>query len=159
MARVYPALLDHAIQRFGSKDGLRFLGRRVTRAFAGEASARYLERREGVRVKHWAQENSIKRYDKHGSVLRIETTINNPRRFKVRRITVGKQVRRMRWLPMRHGVADLDRRGQISRAANQRYLEALAVVEVPAPARALRDAVSRPVSRHKRPYRPLRPVG
>lgn len=158
LARIYPALLDHAIKRFDSKDVLRFLGRRVTRAFAGEASASYLERREGVRVKHWAHENSIKMYDKHGSVLRIETTINNPRRFKVRRITVWKQVRRMRWMPMRHGVADLDRRVQISRAANQRYLEALAVVDVPAPARTLLDAVSRPVIRHERPYRPLRPV-
>jgi hypothetical protein len=158
LQRVYPALLDHAIKRFGSKDVLRFLGRRVTRAFAGEASASYLERMEGIRVKHWLHENSIKMYDKQGSVLRIETTVNNPRRFKVRRMTTWKGVRRMRWMPMRHGVADLDQRVQISRAANERYLEALAVVNVPSPARALLDAVSRPVMKHRRVYRPVRPV-
>ena len=59
---------------------------------------------------------------------------------------------------MRHGVADLGRRVEISRAANERYLEALAVVEVPCPASELLDAVSRRLIKHKRPYRPLHPV-
>jgi hypothetical protein len=159
LARVYPALVDHAIKRFGCHDVLRFLGRRTTpRRFAGEASASYLERAEGLRVKHWVEENSIKMYDKHGSVLRIETTINNVRRFKVRRMTEWNGVRRMRWIPMRWGLADLDRRVEVSRAANERYLEALAVVNVPSPARELLDAVSRPVVKDRRPYRPLRPV-
>jgi len=155
LGRVYPALADHAIKRFGSRDVLRFLGRRTNSRFNGEVSSSYLVRAEGLRVKHWLQENSIKMYDKEGSVLRVETTINNARRFKVRKMTVRKGIRRMRWIPMRHAVADLDRRVD---AANERYLEALAVVEEPSPARVLLDAVSRPVTRNKRPYRALRPV-
>lgn len=159
LQRVYRALMDHAIQRFGSQNVLRFLGRRTTaRRFAGEASSSLLERTEGIRVKHWVEENSIKMYDKQGSVLRIETTINNVRRFKVRRMTEWNGVRRMRWIPMRSGLADLDRRVEISRAANERYLEALAVVDVPSPARELLDAVSRRVVKEGRPYRALRPV-
>jgi hypothetical protein len=158
LARVYPALVDHAIKRFASKDVLRFLGRRTNCRFNGEVSTSYAVRAEGVRVKHWLQENSIKMYDKQGSVLRIETTINNARRFKVRRMTVWNGVRRMRWIPMRHAVADLDRRVEVSRAANERYLEALAVVAEPSPARELLDPVSRPVMKEGRPYRPLRPV-
>jgi hypothetical protein len=59
---------------------------------------------------------------------------------------------------MRHAVADLARRVEISRAANERYLEALAIVDVPCPAHALLDAVSRPVIKEDRPYRALRPV-
>ena len=59
---------------------------------------------------------------------------------------------------MRHGVADLARRVQISRAANERYVEALAIVDVPCPARALLDGVSRPVIKDRRSYRALRPV-
>ena len=41
----------------------------------------------GIRVKHRVAGNSIKMYDKQGSVLRVETTINDPRvlRFSVRR--------------------------------------------------------------------------
>lgn len=158
LARVYPALVDHAIKQFDSKDVLRFLGRRLHPLFAGEVSTSLVTRAEGLRVKHWLQENSIKMYDKQGSVLRIETTINNARRFKVRKMTVRQGIRDMRWIPMRHAVADLDRRVEISRAANERYLEALAVVNEPSPARELLDAVSRPVTKDERPYRPLHPV-
>lgn len=158
LQRVYPALVDHAIRQFDSQEVLRFLGRRTTCRFDGEVTTSYLVRPEGVRVRHWLQENSIKMYDKQGSVLRIETTINNARRFTVRRMTQWKGVRALRWVRMRHGVVDLGRRVEISRAANKRYLEALAVVEVPSPAHALLDGVSRPVRKKQRPYRALRPV-
>jgi hypothetical protein len=158
LARVYPALIDHAIKRFESRDVLRFLGRRTNSRFNAEVSTSLITRSEGVRVKHWLEENSIKMYDKQGSVLRVETTINNARRFKVRKMTVWKGVPRMRWIPMRLAVADLVRRVEVSRAANERYLEALAVVQEPSPARELLDAVSRPVKKDTRPYRALRPV-
>ncbi len=159
LQRVYPALVYHAIRRFASPDVLRFLGRRTNCRFSGEVASSYAVRIEGRRVKHWLQENSLKMYDKQGSVLRIETTINNARRFVVRRRTVRKGVRAWRWIPMRHGVVDLGRRLEISRAANERYLEALAVVEKPSPAGALLDQVSRPVTQNQRPYRALRPIG
>jgi len=158
LAKVYPALLDHAIQCFSCHDVLRFLGQRTNRRFAGEVCSSLLERAQGTRVKHFAQENSIKMYDKQGSVLRVETTLNNVRRFKVRRMAQRKGDARMRWIPMRLGLADLARRVEVSRAANERYLEALAVVKVPSPARTLLDPVSRRVIKDGRPYRPLRPV-
>jgi hypothetical protein len=79
------------------QDVLRFLGRRTRRRpYDGEVPSKLLERSEGIRVKHWAEEHGIKMYDKQGSVLRIETTINNVRRYKVRRMTVHEGVRRMR---------------------------------------------------------------
>jgi hypothetical protein len=137
---------------------LRFLGQRTNSRFSGEACTRYRGRVEGMRVKHRLQENSLKMYDKQGSVLRIETTINNAKRFRVRRMRVRQGIRRMRWIPMRHGVVDLERRVEISRAANQRYLEALAFVDVPSPAHVLLEGVSRPVTKDQRPYRALRPV-
>ena len=42
------------------------------------------------------------------------------------------------WIPLRKSVADITRRVDISRAANERYLEALGVVGVSAPTRHLR---------------------
>ena len=159
LERLYPALLDHAMKRFGSPDVLRFLGRRTHETrFRGEVTTSLLRRLDGIRVKHRLEENSIKMYDKQGSVLRIEMTMNNPRRFKVRRMTEWNGVRRMRWIPMRWGVVDLDRRVEVSRAANERYIEALAAVDVPSPARAVLDGVSRRVVKDGRPYRALRPV-
>lgn len=156
--RLYPALLRHAIEQFDSPNVLRFLGRRTSYRFNGEVSSHYGVRLEGTRVKHRLEENSIKMYDKQGSVLRIETTINNVKRFRVRRRCIRQGISCMRWVPMRQGVVDLGRRVEVSRAANQRYLEALAVVDVSSPAHALLDKVSRRVKKHRRPYRALRPV-
>ena len=150
LADVYPALIRHAIEQFSTEDVLRFFGRRITSRFNGEISSNLKKRVDGVRVKHWFQENSIKMYDKQGSVLRIETTINNPRRFKVRRATG--------WIPLRKGIVDLKRRVELSRSANKRYLEALAVVGEPTPSHRLLDRVSKRVITKGRTYRALQPI-
>jgi hypothetical protein len=62
-------------------------------------------------------------YDKQGSVLRVETTINNPRRFKVRRVVTRKGERISAWIPMRKSIVDIDGARNLSRA-NERYFEA-----------------------------------
>jgi hypothetical protein len=157
LALLYPSLLQHAMLVCKSTDVLRFLGRRVRSTFNGEISSN-LKRCEGLRVKHWVEENSIKMYDKALSVLRIETTINNPRRFKVWRETTLHGHRRMGWVSLRKAVADTSRLVQIARAANGRYLEALAVVGEPTPSYRLLDPVSKPVQLQGRRYRGLQPI-
>jgi hypothetical protein len=156
LADIYPALLDHALRHFHTEDVLRFLGRRARCLNSGEVKSSLQRRREGVRLKHWLHENSIKMYDKQGSVLRIETTINNPKRFRVRRRL--NKTSRFKWLPLRKGIADIRRRVQLSRAANERYLEALAVVGEPTPSHKLLDKVSKSVIRGQQRFRALRPV-
>jgi hypothetical protein len=158
LARVYPSLIRHAVECFSCRDVLRFLGRGGNGRFAGPASSNLKHRAEGVRVKHWVDENSIKMYDKKGSVLRVETTINNPRRFKVRRAGTRNGERATVWLPMRKSIADLRRRVEVSRAANERYFEALGVVGDSSPTRSLTDPVSRRIVKNGRPYRALRPI-
>lgn len=159
LGAIYPALLRHAMEQFHTEDVLRFLGRKTTiTRFNGEVRTCLERRIEGVRIKHWVEENWIKMYDKYGIVLRIETTINNPRRFKVRRRTTRKGQPRMGWLRMRKGVVDIRRRVQLSRAANERYLEALSVVGTPNPSCKLLDPVSQPQLCRGRRYRPLRPI-
>lgn len=158
LARVYPALVRHALEQFGCRDFLRFLGRGGNGRFNGPASANLKYRQEGVRVKHWVDENSIKMYDKQGSVLRVETTINNPHRFKARRVVTRNGERTTTWIPMRKSVADIRRRAELSRAANERYFEALGVVGDSSPTRTLTDPVSRRIIRDGRPYRALRPI-
>ena len=158
LASIYPRLVSHAIEQFRCKDVLRFLGRRLTVAKTEEVTSELREFVEGVRIKHRAGENSIKMYDKQGSVLRIETTINNPRPFRACREMIREGRPRLEWLPMRKGLADIARRVEISRAANQRYLEALAVVGEPAPTREVLDPLSKRVRKEGRPYRALRPI-
>jgi hypothetical protein len=159
LAAIYPALINHAIQQFHTEDVLRFLGRRINCRHNHEVRTSLQRRVEGLRIRHWVEENSIKMYDKAGSVLRVETTINNPRRFRVRRRATNKAGEViMKWLPLRKGIADISRRVAVSRAANERYLEALSVVGEPTPSHRLFDKVSKRVERQGRKFRALRPV-
>ena len=68
-----------------AEDVLTFLGRKLHGGFAGEILNEWKRRWPGARVKHWMKGNWIKMYDKHGCVLRVETVINDPYEFKVRR--------------------------------------------------------------------------
>ena len=123
-----------------------------------KVSGNVRHREEGVRVKHWVEENSLKMYDKQGSVLRVETTINNPRRFKVRRWATRGGRNCLAWLPLRKSVEDISRRAELGLAANERYFEALGAVGVPTPTRHLLDPVSKSIVRDGRAYRALRPI-
>jgi len=118
---ILPSLFSHAAQAFSAEDVLRFLGRKLHPALAAEVTSEARRRPEGWRIKHRMGRNSIKCYDKV-SVLRVETTINDPAQFRVLRVKDGRH----QWCPMRKGVANLPRYLQVGSGANERYLEALA---------------------------------
>ncbi len=122
-----PELLEYASHCFSAEDVMRFLGRKLHGNFQGELSTNRKKRPEGTRVKHWMKGNSIKIYDKW-SVLRVETTINNPREFKVLRLKETPEGLKRRWVPMGKGVCNLWRYAEIGEQANARYLDALAQV-------------------------------
>jgi hypothetical protein len=126
--------LDHAALHFSASDILTFLGRRLHPRFDGEVLTDCKKDRcPGARIKHRVKNNWLKMYDKFGQVLRIETVINNPREFKVRRRRLRGGRQRLVWCPMNKGVSNFYRYHQVAAAANQRYLAALAVVDDPAP--------------------------
>ena len=155
---IYPSLLDHAIRHFHCQDVLRFLQRRVNVLFQGEVKSSFKIRVEGTRIRHWVEENSIKMYDKQGSVLRVETTMNNPRRWRVWRRTTRKGKRCMAWIPMRKSIADIKRRAEVCHAANSRYLDALSVVGDSAPVHKILDPLAKRLTHGGRSYRPLHAV-
>lgn len=101
LAKIMPDLLAHATGRFSCQDVLMFLGRKPHPNLAVEVGTDARRRMQGWRVKHRLDRNSIKMYDK-ASVLRVETTINNPAQFRVLCVLHG----RARWRPMRKGVAN-----------------------------------------------------
>jgi hypothetical protein len=132
---LYPRLLDHAVVNFSASDILTFLGRKLTGNFLGEVLTDCKKKREpGARVKHRMKENWIKMYDKFGLVLRVETVINSPREFRVRRKRTREGQPTMVWCPMNKGVTNLPSYQRVCRAANDRYLNALSVVNDPTPA-------------------------
>jgi hypothetical protein len=156
LAGLYPRLVEHARACLSAEDVLKFLGRKLTGQFLGEVQTHVGRRVEGVRVKHVMKANKLKMYDKVGTVLRIETTINDPTEFRVRRRKAGSQ--ELHWQPLRKGVAWLWRYADVSRAANSRYLEALAVVQDDRAARRLLDRVTKPAKLNGRSKRALQPL-
>jgi hypothetical protein len=157
LAALYPQFLHHGIRSFASPDVLRFLGRACPNGFRGEVTSTLKHRPEGVRLRHTVNGNSLKVYDKQGSVLRVETTVVNPREFKVYRPAERDPEQRLQWQRLRSGVADLYRRAQVSHAANARYLEALASVTGKTPLGQEAAAVCRRVTVAGQRFRALNP--
>jgi hypothetical protein len=164
LAEVYPRLIRHAMTVADSPTVLRFFGRRDI-SVSGKVKGKALKelssdcRRyaEGLRVKHRLNGNSVKMYDKSGSILRIETTIADTRRFKVLRQPGNAPENAPSWKIMRKGVADLHRRCQVSGKCNQRYDEALASIRLGEPLAKLAEPVCNPVRKDRRRYRAVNP--
>jgi hypothetical protein len=132
LAKVYPQLLEHALLNFSAQDILKFLGRKLDPRFQGEVLTDLKKgRHPGARIKHRMKNNWLKMYDKFGQILRIETVINQPREFKVRRLRERNGTRQMLWCPMNKGVANFYHYHAVARQSNERYLDALATVAMP----------------------------
>lgn len=165
LASVYPSFVQHGITSFKSADVLRFLAPKqrlsprgeVSKRFLGEVTSSFKERKEGVRIKHSVNGNSVKAYDKGGSVLRVETTINNPRDLKAYRPKEGDPGGEQDWRRLRKGIADLHRLSELSKASNARYLEALAAVDLKRPLSATLAPITKPVIAGGKRVRALRP--
>ena len=125
------SLLRHAWMTGNSANVLRYLGRPLTAAgkpYANsnnEVMSRVLDFHDGLRVRHWVDHNSVKVYNEQ-NVLRIETTINMPKMFRVYRRAQGQpRTARKKLRPLRKGVADIPLRAQVSQEVNNRLMDEL----------------------------------
>ena len=163
LAHLYPRLVQHGLTTFLSPDVMRFLGRKapprggLPPRLAAEVVSDVKHRAEGVRIKHRVGKNTVKMYDKQGSVLRVETTINDVEDFKTFRAPENRPDAEPSWQRMRKGVADLHRRAAVSQAANDRYLQALASVEDTTSLGELAARLCRPVHYQGRRVRAINP--
>lgn len=123
---VYKDLVEYALLSFKCEDVMTFMGRKMHHAFSGEVVSDIKKRPQGIRIKHRMESNSIKMYDKY-SVLRVETTINDPHEFKIYKESGADK--KKKWVPMGKTIANLYRYAQVSQAANRRYLDAVSLAE------------------------------
>jgi hypothetical protein len=164
LAELYPQLIRRGIETFRSEDVLRFLGHRVTAEgrvpanFAAEVTSDLKHRPEGVRIKHRAGKNSVKLYDKQGSVLRVETTLNEVKGLKSYRTAADDPTGPRTWRPLRKGVAEMARRAELSQASNDRYLEALGTLPTDTPLSRAAGKLCRWVVVEGRRHRALNPL-
>jgi hypothetical protein len=167
---LYPGWVHHGLRSFSSPDIMRYLGHvvpaasgRVNGHFKDELISSYQHRREGVRLKHRVGTNSIKMYDKAGNILRVESTVNRPQAFKILRPKIGRGKRRpgrpaLAWQKMRSAVADLPARANLGRAANARYLSALASTQATTAFGPTVQDICQPITHRGRRYRGLNPL-
>jgi hypothetical protein len=153
-----PRILRYGVLSFTSRDVIKVLsGKKPNGNYLGELITDFKDRASGVRLKHWMDRNSIKTYDKSGSVLRIETTINDPSAFKIWRPAEGKK--KPGWRPCRKGIADLYALTALTRlthAANERYAEALGQADSTVPLGDLVSSLANPVNYRGHRIRGLR---
>ncbi len=157
LAALYPPLARFAITDLDSRDTMRFLGKPLVATYRGEVVTNYKHRPEGICVRHATGGNSIKMYDKQGSVLRVETTTNKPGEFKRRRRAEGDPDSELKMRPLRKGLADMKARAAESAAANDRYLDALATVDSDRNVNDVLSSVAAPAEIGGRRVRGLRP--
>jgi DNA-binding PadR family transcriptional regulator len=155
LRNLYRPLVRGAMTALGCDDVLRFLKKRAD--FGGEVDSNFRRREEGVRVKHYAGGNSVKAYDKAETVLRVETTINQPGQFRVYRTKQGDEDGGKAWRPLRKSVVDLHRRADVSQQVNDRYEEALASLDTTQELIDLVTPICRSIRRDGLRYRGLRP--
>ena len=71
---LYEQLVRQSVLNVKAEQVATFLGRQITPLLAQEIGSQFSTRIEGTCIKHRFGKCSIKMYDKHGIVLRIETT-------------------------------------------------------------------------------------
>jgi len=132
---IWQAMLQHAFMTGTSTHILRYLDRPITaegKPYANmnnDVLSRVLDFQDGLRVRHWVDNNSVKVYTQQ-NVLRIETTVNDPSMFKVYRHAQGESKRKpKRRLGLRKGVADIPLRAQVSQDINNRFEKQLATFQ------------------------------
>jgi len=167
LERLSPRFLEHAMLNLSCADVMRFLGKsltptgRIPAQFAGEIITDFKRRISGDRVKHRVNGNSIKEYGKAhtpvGDLLRVETTTNQIDDLRAFRPKEGGPEDDLQWRKLRHGVADLHRRCEISQKANERYLNALSVVDDSSRISELVRQLERPRGTGKQRVRALHP--
>lgn len=165
LAQWYPRWVRHGIDTLSCKDVLRYLGKKVPANSYGscsqEAKIDLRTRSEGTRLKFWYDTNSIKIYDKEAQALRIETTLNAPKGFKVFRTKEGEDPGAQKsWQHLRKGVADNARRAEVCQAANDRLAQSLAAVADTTSLGELLGPLGQPVHDGRgRRFRALNPTG
>lgn len=152
--RLYPHLVKHALLKMESGDILRYFGVPPRPNRRKNVQSHLLRLEGGVRVKHRFEKNTLKIYNKTPHLIRIETTINDPYMWTIRRPDT-KNGRAQ----LRKGIADFHAREQIARAINGRYLDALSVVGDEAPTANVLDPVTLPADdgRRQRGLHPTEP--
>ena len=149
----YPGRLLRYFGRPVRKDG------RPRREMRDPLKTSILDLDEGCRIRHWLGRNSVKLYNEC-NVLRIETTVNEPKAFRVHRRKQGASPDAPKeLLPLRKGVADTTLRARVCQEVNDRFSEHVASTRNSQPFESLLCGFTQRRRRGGRSVRALDPTG
>jgi hypothetical protein len=132
LGAIYDRLTRTAIHTVKPANVATFLGRKLNGNYQDELGNRFDTRIEGTRIKHTMGPVSLKMYDKHGFILRIETTVNDVSFFKhYRRVEHRDGTTETKFTSMKKGIYSLPALREVLYAANRRYLEFISTIETP----------------------------
>jgi hypothetical protein len=132
LAAIYDHLTRTAIHTVKPENVATFLGRKLHGNYQDQLGNRFDTRIEGTRIRHTMGAASIKMYDKHGFILRIETTVNDVSFFKhYRRVEHRDGTTETKWTSMKKSIYSLPALRELLGAANRRYLEFISAIDTP----------------------------
>jgi len=127
---LYEQLVRQSVLDVKAEQVATFLGRQITPLLAQEIGSQFSTRIEGTCIKHRFGKCTIKMYDKHGIVLRIETTTNDVSFFKHHRKVEHREGPASRQLaPVKKSIYSLIDLREILLGCNRRYLAHLSALD------------------------------
>jgi len=127
---LYEQLVRQSVVDVKAEQVASFLGRQITPLLAQEIGSRFATRIEGTCLKHRFGSCSIKMYDKHGIVLRLETTANDVSFFKHHRQVEHRQgPPTLEVAPVKKTIYSLIDLREILLGCNRRYLAHLSALD------------------------------
>ncbi len=154
LKKIYPNLVETAIHIVKPENIATFLGRKLSGQYKGEAGNNYNIRLEGSRIKHSMGPVSIKMYDKHQQILRIETTANDIRFFQhYRKVDKKDGSTYTKFTSMKKYIYSIGALLEIMKASNRRYLEFISIIEDKSLGCKRLEKVTKRVEVKKRGYR------
>lgn len=127
---LYEQLIRHSVLDVKAGQVARFLGRKITSSLAQEVDSKFATRIQGTCIKHHFGNCTLKMYDKHGIVLRIEVTANDVSCFKHHRKVEHRQGPPTRQIaPVKKTIYSLLDLREILLGCNRRYLTHLSALD------------------------------
>ena len=132
LAPIYEALVRTTVHAVKAENVATFLGRKLCGQYRDELGNDFQTRIQGTRIKHRMGKAAIKMYDKHGLILRIETTANDVSFFKHhRRVEHKDGTWEMKTAALKKSIYSLPALEGLMRASNRRYLEFISTLDDP----------------------------
>jgi hypothetical protein len=151
---LYETLSHTAIHAIRPEHVATFFGRKLVVETTAETTGRLKTIVQGTCIKHQLGPATIKMYDKHGFVLRIETTTNDVSFFKCHRLVEHKdRAATSQVANVKKSIYSLPDVRELFSAANRRYLAFISALDDDTEGRENLDRISRPRDDNGRRYR------